>query len=73
MALNVVLMQFLDESCPSASRQACHIGLLPDMQNCGLRMHRVCRERFFFRHRLQKKPLVSDSGIHHGTYVMHVP
>ena len=46
------------------------MGLLPDRQNCGLRMRRECRERFP-RHRLQKKPLVSDPGIHHGTYVTH--
>ena len=31
-----------------------------------------CRERFP-RHRLQRKPLVSDPGIHHGTCVTHVP
>ena len=30
-----------------------------------------CRERFP-RHWLQRKPLVSDSGMHHGTCVMHV-
>ena len=48
------------------------IGLLPDTQNRGLRMHREYRERFP-RHRLQKKPLVSDPGIHHGTCVTHVP
>ena len=27
----------------------------------------------FSRHRLQTKPLVSDSGMHHGTCVTHVP
>ena len=46
--------------------------LLRDMQNCGLRMRRECRERFP-RHRLQMKPLVSDPGMHHGTCVTHVP
>ena len=35
-------------------------------------MHRGCRERFP-HHRLQRKPLVSDPGMHHGTCVMHVP
>ena len=44
----------------------------PDMQNCGLRMHRECRERFL-RHRLQKKPLFSYLVMHHGTCVTHVP
>ena len=35
-------------------------------------MHRECRERFP-RHRLQKKPQVSDPDMHHGTCVTHVP
>ena len=50
------------------------IGLLPDTYNCGLRMRmrRECRERFP-RHRFQRKPLVSDPGMHHGTCVTHVP
>ena len=47
-------------------------GLLPDMQNCGLRMRRECRERFP-RHRLQRKPLVSDPAMYHDTCVTHVP
>ena len=34
-------------------------------------MCRVCRERFP-RHLLQRKPLVSDPGMHHGTCVTHV-
>ena len=48
------------------------MGLLPDTQNRGLRMRRGCRERFS-RHRLQKKPLISDLSMHHGTCVTHVP
>ena len=48
------------------------MGLLPDTYNCGLRMHRECRERFP-RHRLQRKPLVSDPVRHHDTCVTHVP
>ena len=48
------------------------MGLLPDTQNRGLRMRRECRERFP-QHRLQRKPLVSDPGMHHGTCVTHVP
>ena len=47
------------------------MGLLPDTENCGLRMRRECRERFP-RHRLQRKPLVSDPSMHHGTCVTHV-
>ena len=35
-------------------------------------MRRECRERFP-RHRLQKKPLFSDPGMRHGTYVTQVP
>ena len=46
-------------------------GLLPDTQNCGLRMHRECRERFP-RHRLQRKSVVSDPNIHRGTCFTHV-
>ena len=47
-------------------------GPLPDTHNCGLRMRRECRERFP-RHWLQRKPLVSDPDMHHGTCVTHVP
>ena len=35
-------------------------------------MHREFRERLP-RYQLQRKPLVSDPGMHHGTCVMHVP
>ena len=35
-------------------------------------MRRECRERFP-RHRLHRKPLVSDPGMHLGTCVTHVP
>ena len=49
-----------------------HMGLLPDTQNCVLRMRRECRERFP-RHRLQRKSLISDPDMHHGTCVTHVP
>ena len=48
------------------------MGLLPDTQNCRLRMRRECRERFP-RRRFKRKPLVSDPGMHHGTCVTHVP
>ena len=48
------------------------MGLLPDTQNCWLRMRREFRERFP-RHRFQRKPLVSDPGMHHDTCVTHVP
>ena len=40
--------------------------------NCGLRINRECLERFP-RHQLQRKPLVSDPGMHHDTCVTHVP
>ena len=48
------------------------MGLLPETQNCGMRMRRECRERFP-RRRLQRKPLVSDPDMHHGTRVTPVP
>ena len=35
-------------------------------------MHRECRERFP-RRQFQRKPLVSNPGMHHGTCVTHVP
>ena len=35
-------------------------------------MRRECRKRFS-RPRLQRKSLVSDPGVHHGTCVTHVP
>ena len=46
--------------------------LLPDTWNCGLHMRGECWERFS-RHRLQRRSLVSDLGMHHGTRVTHVP
>ena len=48
------------------------MGLLPDTKYCGLRMRQECRERFP-RHQLQRIPLVSNPGMHHGTCVTHVP
>ena len=42
------------------------MGLLSDTKKYRLRMRQECRKRFP-RHRLQRKPLVSDPGIHHGT------
>ena len=47
--------------------------LLPDKQNCGLRMRRECRGECFPRHWLQRNPLLSDPGMHYGTCVtVHV-
>ena len=48
------------------------MGLLLDMLNYGLRIRWECRERFPTR-RLQRKSIVSDPGMHHGTCVTHVP
>ena len=47
------------------------MGLLPDTQNCGMCIRRECLERFP-RHRLQRKRLVSDPGMHHDTCATHV-
>ena len=52
-------------------RKSNSMSLLPDTQNCGLRMRRKCRERFP-RHRLQREPPDSEPGIHRGTCVTHV-
>ena len=41
------------------------MGFFTDTQTCGLCMHQECQERFP-RHRLQRKPLVSDPRMHHG-------
>ena len=49
-----------------------HHGLLTRHINCGLRMRPECRESFP-HHRLQRKPLVSDPGMQHGTCITHVP
>ena len=43
------------------------MGILPDTQNCGLRMRRECRERF------SPPPFVSDPDMRHGTCVEHAP
>ena len=48
------------------------LGLLPDAYHCRLLMRRECQERFP-RHRLQRKPLVSDPDMQHGTCVTHAP
>ena len=49
-----------------------YMGLLPDKQNYRVCMRRECRERFS-RHLSQRKPVVSDLGMHRGTCVTHVP
>ena len=71
---DVIVMTYqsvCDDRFMSHTRRTMFMGLLLDTQNCGLRMHREYRERFPL-HRLQRKSLVSDSGMHHGTCVMHV-
>ena len=67
---SMVICHILEICCKNTNRIC--MGLLPDMQNWGLRIHRECWE-CFPRHRLQRKPLVSDPGMHHGTCVAHVP
>ena len=46
----------------TASEMQHCMGLLPDTKTCELHMHRERRERFP-RHRLQRKPIISDPGI----------
>ena len=67
-----ILLNFI---VPTLKTESCHdanfwppVGLLPDAQNCELCMRRECRESLS-RHRLQRKSLVSDPGMHHGTCV----
>ena len=60
------------KTIPLRSVGRVYMGLLSNTQNCGLRMRREYRERFP-RQRLQRKPLASDPGMHHGTCVTHVP
>ena len=51
------------------------MGLLQDTETCGLHMRRECQERFP-GHLRQRKPLVSEPGMHcgkgHARAVMHV-
>ena len=55
-----------------STTESVSMGLLPDTQNCDLRMCREYRERFP-GDRLQRKPLVIDPGMHHSACVTHVP
>ena len=59
-------------SCTIVGLYILAMGLLPGTKNCGLRMRRECQERVR-RHRLQREPLFSDPGMHHGTCVARVP
>ena len=74
----VVIVSSVIDQCHSkfhwleSSRLSDPMGFLSDTQNCGLRKHRECRERFE-NHRLQRNPLISYSGMYHGTCVTHVP
>ena len=53
-------------------RYFCTHGPLTRYVNCGLRTRWEWQERFP-RHQLQRKPLVNDPGMRHGTWVTHVP
>ena len=59
-----------NSAIPSAGTM--FMGLLLHTYIWGLHMRREWRE-CFPHHRLQRKPLVSDPGMHHGTCVTHVP
>ena len=54
------------------SMTQCTMGLFPDTQNVDCACAGNARN-VFPRRRLQRKPLVSDPGMHHGTCVTHVP
>ena len=47
------------------------MGLLPNTLTCGLRLRLECRA-CFFHHRLKRKPIVCDPGMHHGTCAWHI-
>ena len=55
---------------PMAYSATSDMGFLPDTKICGLHMRRECRKRFP-RHRLQRKPIISDPGMHHDTCVTY--
>ena len=59
------LYAFAESHNASVKKQAEIMGLLPDTQICRLDMRRECRE-CFPRHRLHRKPLVSDPDLHHA-------
>ena len=69
--INVIIYVCPYSSSSATIRKTSHMGILPDTRNCGLRMRRECRERFP-RHRLLRKPLLSDPGMHHGTCMTQV-
>ena len=57
-------MTWISNHIQWASYQICKIAGCACAGNAG---------NVFPRHRLQRKPLVSDPGMHHGTCVTHVP
>ena len=71
-SIPALLIQSYIVLCADVCQEVYSMGLLPDTQNCGLRMYWEWRESFH-RHQLQIKPLVSEPGMHHGTGVTHVP
>ena len=62
--INAISLWFWYEDWPWASYQIRKIADCACAGNAG---------NVFPRHRLQRKPLVSDPGMHHGTCVTHVP
>ena len=72
MITSVHLLCFCNRGPCRQSERRNMMGLLPDTKSCVLPMYRECRGRFP-RHWLQRKPLVNDPGMHHGTCVTHVP
>ena len=53
-------------------RHACRLAPYQIRKNCGLRMRLECWDHFQ-RHRLQRKPPVSDPGMHHCTCDTYAP
>ena len=66
------MVMLMNDVCYFSLFMIIPMSLLWETQNWRLHMRRECREPFP-RHRLQRKPRVSDPGMHHGTCITHVP
>ena len=71
--MSCVLQHHLIDMCTNKSTSDCYVVEIhfqygPLIGYVKLRMHRECRERLP-RQRLQRKLLVNDPGMHHGTRV----
>ena len=70
--LDLLLLVYLSIDCLEMDVIMLLMGLLSYTKNAGCACAGNAGDHFP-RHRLQRKPLVSDPGIHHGTCLTHVP